>query len=88
MLLALKFRGDLAALGETFAGRMLLTLQTQARDRYGYQIEFGRSGRERYRYTQRFRSRGKLLLLAFLVAVLVALGLMIVGLVTVLQWIF
>ena len=88
MLLALKFKGDLAPLHESYAGSMLLALQAQARERSGYQIEFGRSGKERYQYTRQFKSRGKVLLLGLLAVVAVVLGLMIVGLATVLQWIF
>lgn len=88
ILLALKFGGDVAALGDTFAGRTLLALQERARQERGYRIVFGKRGKEKYRYTERTKSRGRWLLIGCLVAVLVAAGLMGVGLVAVVQWIF
>jgi hypothetical protein len=88
MLLALKFRGDPAPLNETFAGRALLALQAEARERHGYTIEFGKSGSERYRYSRQLKSRSMILSLLLLAIAVVALGLMIVGLLAVLQWVF
>jgi hypothetical protein len=88
MLLALKFRGDIATIRDTFAGRTLLALQERAREERGYSIVFGERGREKYRYTGRYQSRGRWLLIGFVVASLVAMGLIIVGLITVLQWVF
>jgi hypothetical protein len=52
------------------------------------QILFGQSGRDRYQYSRQFKVRGKVLLLGLLVALAAALGLMVVGLATVLQWLF
>ena len=86
LLLALKFRGDIERIRDTHAGRTLLELQRRAEESYGYIIEFGKTGRERYQYTRWSGARGRLILVTFAVAVLVALGLMVVGLVTVLQW--
>jgi hypothetical protein len=86
LLLAVKFRGDIEKIRDTYAGRTLLELQRRAERDYGYVIEFGKTGRERYQYTRWSGARGKSILLAFAVAVLIALGLMVVGLVTVLQW--
>ena len=86
MLLALKFRGDPAYLEGTFAGRTLLALQAEARERHGYTIEFVKSGREKYRYSRQLKSTSMILSLLLLAVVVVALGLMIVGLLTVLRW--
>jgi hypothetical protein len=88
MLLALKFRGNVAAIRNTFAGRTLQALQERARQERNCTIDFGRRGSEKYNYTRRYRSRGWWLLISSLVGALVALALMVVGLVTVLQWIF
>jgi hypothetical protein len=88
ILLALKFKADLGPLRGTHAGQTLVALQAQAKDRYGYQVEFGQSGRGRYQYSRQFKVRGKVLLLGLLVALAAALGLMVVGLATVLQWLF
>ena len=88
MLLALKFRGNVAAIGETFAGRTLQALQERAREERNCTIEFGKRGSEKYSYTHGYRARGLWLLIGSLVAALVALGLIVVGLVSVLQWIF
>jgi hypothetical protein len=88
VLLAIKFRGDIDRVRETFAGRTLLELQQRAEDSHGYIIEFGRTGRERYRYTRWSGLRGKLILVGFVVATLVALLLMVTGLITFLQWAF
>ncbi|MFC2046396.1 DUF6584 family protein [Chloroflexota bacterium] len=88
VLHALKFRGDIEGIRDTFAGRQLLELQARAAEEYGYTIEFGKSGRERYQYTRWSGSRGKLVLVAFVVVSLLAVGLMIVGLLAVLRWIF
>ena len=88
ILRALKFYGDVAALGDTFAGRTLLALQERARQECGYQMVFGKRGRERYRYTDRAKSGGRWLLIGCLVAALVAAALIAVGLVAIVQWIF
>ena len=48
ILLALKFRGDIEASRDTFAGRTLLALQERAQKERDCYIEFGKRGRERY----------------------------------------
>jgi hypothetical protein len=88
ILMALKFNGDVLALGDSFAGRTLLALQEQVRQEHGYQIVFGKRGRERYRYTDRVKARGRWLLIGCLAAALAAAALVTVGLVAVVQWIF
>jgi hypothetical protein len=88
ILMALKFNGGLAALGDTYAGRTLLALQEQVRQERGYQIEFGKKGAERYRYTEQAQARGRWLLIGCLAAALVAAALMVTGLVAVVQWVF
>ena len=88
ILMALKFNGDVTALGDTYAGRTLLALQERVRQERGYQILFGRRGAERYQYTERARAGGRWLLIGCLAAGLVAAALMVAGLVAVIQWIF
>jgi len=88
ILMALKYNGDVAALGDTFAGRTLLALQKRARQECGFQIVFGKSGKERYGYTDRAKSNGRWLTIGCLIAALAAVALMAVGLVAIVQWIF
>jgi hypothetical protein len=88
ILMALKFHGDVAALGDSFAGRTLLALQERVRQERGYQLVFGKRGRERYQYTDRAKSRGRWLLVGCLAAALAAAALMAAGLVAVFQWVF
>ena len=88
LLLAVKFRGDIDKIRDTHAGQTLLGLQGQAEERFGYVIEFGKTGRERYRYTRWSGSRGRLILVGFVAALLIAVGLMVVGAITLVQWVF
>lgn len=88
MLLALKFRGDIASSRDTFAGRTLLALQDRAKEERDCHIEFGKRGREKYQYTSQHQSKSRWLVTGCLVGSLAILGLVGVGLVTVLQWIF
>lgn len=88
ILMALKFYGDVAAIGGTFAGRTLLALQEQAGQEHSYQFVFGKRGRERYRYPDRAKSGGRWPLIGCLVTMLIAVALMVVGLVAIVQWIF
>lgn len=88
LLLAVKFRGDIEKIRGTYPGRTLLELQEQAAESNGYVIEFGKIGRERYRYTRWSGFRGRLILVGFVVASLVAAGLMVIGLIALLQWVF
>ena len=88
ILMALKFNGDVDALGDTFAGRTLLDLQERARQEHGYQFVFGKQGRERYRYPARTESRGRWPLIGCLLAMLIAVALIVTGLVAIVQWVF
>lgn len=88
ILRALKFYGDVAALGDSFAEHTLLVLQERVRQERGYQIVFGKRGRERYRYTERAPAGGRWLLIGCLAAALAAAALMAAGLVAVFQWVF
>lgn len=87
ILMALKFNGNVAALGDTFAGSTLLELQERAKQECGYQIGFGKSGRERYRYTDRAKPNGRWLLIGCVACALAAVALMAVGIVAIIQWI-
>ena len=100
LLLGIKFRGDIERIRDTYAGRTLLELQRRAEESYGCTIEFGKTGRERYQYprsSDRSSDEGGkswllalaiAALVALAIAALVALGLMVIGLVAVLQWLF
>lgn len=93
--LDLKFRGDVDAIRDTFAGRTLLALQARARDEYYCHVEFGKRGAEKFVYHRRPSSSTDgstlgcyALLAGCILSLVIALGLMLIGLVTVLGWIF
>ena len=88
MLRALKFRGNFEAIADTFAGRTLLALQTRAREEQGYTIELGKTGKEKQQHTSQQSTVSGWLVAGCLFAVLASLALMVVGLVTIIQWIF
>jgi hypothetical protein len=88
MLLFLKFRGDLESIDSVFARQTLRTLQSQVKEKYGYYITFGKRGAEKYQWTPARKPRDVVVGVACVVAVLVGLGLMLVGLVTVINWLF
>lgn len=88
MLLALKFRGDVEAIADTFAGRTLLALQERAKAEQDCTIGFGKRGRDKYQYASQQTAMSKWLLAGCLLGALASLGLMVVGLVSVIQWIF
>jgi hypothetical protein len=88
LLLGLKFRGDIERIRDTYAGRTLLELQARAADSFGKTIVFGKTGRERYQDHKKPVSGGWSCLLGLAIAALVVLGLMVIGLVSVLQWLF
>jgi hypothetical protein len=88
MLRALKFRGDYEAIADTFAGRTLLVLQIRAQEERGLKIELGKPTKERRQRTSQYGRASGWLMVGCLFAGLVSLTLMVVGLVTVIQWIF
>ena len=86
MLLALKFRGNFDSIQDTFAGRTLLELHTQARAKHPYYVDFRKSKVQKY-YHQAVPSRSPIntiLLVGCVTALVIAFGLMIVGLVVIL----
>ncbi len=85
MLLAPKFRGDIEAIGDMFAGCTLLALQERAREERDCHIEFGKRGSEKFQYTSQYGSRSRWLLIGCLVGSVIALGLIVVGRVTIFQ---
>ena len=88
MLLALKFRGNVENIRDTFAGRALLALQDRAKEGHGCYVQFGERGSKKYRYTSRIESKSKWMIVGCLVALVIALGVMIIGVATIWQWIF
>lgn len=88
ILLSLKFRGDLASIDSAFAEQTLRALQSRVQEEYGYHVAFGKRGVEKYQWTPVRKPRLVVAGVACAVAVLAGLGLMVVGLVTVVNWIF
>jgi hypothetical protein len=88
-LLALKFKGDVDAIAATYAGRTLLALHEQARARHSHYVDFREQGAARWRQPAGIDERwNNVLAVGCVAAFLIALGLMIVGCVTVAVWIF
>ena len=89
MLLALKFRGDIESIRNTYAGRTLLALSKQVKDQFGYEIHFQKRGAERYHWTPPKTSwRERIVAVGCIVILLAAVGLVGIGLDAVLNWIF
>ena len=88
ILLALKFQGNVVAIGDTYAGRVLLALQKRVRVEYRYDIDFQKRGANRYRPVPREGLRDKALIGGCIVGALTGLGLIGIGLYTVLTWLF
>jgi len=84
ILLALKYRGDLDLIRETYAGRTLHALEAQARAKHRFAPSLVRTGRETPAQPGRqARSTNILILAGCVLFGLLALGLMVVGIVTV-----
>ena len=89
MLLALKFRGDIECIRNTYAGRTLLTLSKQVKDQFGYEIDFQKRGAERYHWTPPKTSwPERVVAVGCMVILLAVVGLVGIGLDAVLKWIF
>jgi hypothetical protein len=90
ILLALKFRGDVEPIRDTFAGRTLLKLHAEAKSKHRYYVDFRKRGAEKY-YQYRAEPieewKGRVLWTGCLVSLFIGLGLMVVGLLTVLTWV-
>ena len=89
ILLAIKYRGDLEAIQDTYAGRTLLELRAQAKARYPWFPFPVQTKREtRIKPDQKPSAGNAALLAGCLIVGLLALGLMVVGAITVIQRIF
>lgn len=88
ILLALKFRGDVESIRDTLAGRTLLQLHAEARSKHRYYVDFRKRGAERYDQATSVEGlTDRVLKAGCIVSLLIALGLLVVGLLTVLAWI-
>jgi len=85
-LLALKFQGDLESIDSEFAKDRLLTLQTQVKNEYGYFVDFQKHGAEKYKWTPRSKTRGRVSTIGCVAAVVLGIALMLIGLSTVIDW--
>jgi hypothetical protein len=85
ILSALKFRGDVEAIGDTYAGRVLLALRERVRDEFGYDIDFQKRGADRYRLVPRAGWADRALIGGCVAGALAGVGLMGVGLYTILS---
>jgi hypothetical protein len=88
ILLALKIRVDPESLSDSYARRRLKALQTLVEDKHGQKLDFTRRGRQRYQPTARLE-RERLLFKWGCAAVLVlAAGLMILGIMSIVGRLF
>jgi hypothetical protein len=88
ILLALKYRGDVESIRDTHAGRTLLELHEEAKKKHPYYSHFQKPGAAKYTGSGRLGRDRELPVACCIVGLLVALGLMVVGLWTVLTWVF
>lgn len=92
ILLALKFRGDIARVRGSYAGRVLLELQDRAREKYPNFLDFQAKGLKRFAapsvsgIEQSWIDR--LLAIGCLAAIALSFILMIIGLVAMMKFIF
>ena len=71
-----------------FAEQTLRALQSQVVEEHGCHVAFGKRGAEKYQWTPVRKPRHVVACVVCVAAVLAGLGLMVVGLVTVVNWIF
>jgi hypothetical protein len=83
---ALKFKGNLESLDSELAQNKLLTLQAQVKNKYGYHVDFQQQSAESNRRSPRSRLSGKMLAIGCGVVMVLGLALMIIGLITVINW--
>ena len=88
ILLSLKFQGDVESIHSESAKDKLLTLQSRVRDQHGLVIEFGKKGTEKYQGTERSATTGRALLVGFAAVSVLAIVLALIGLSTVIRWLF
>ena len=86
ILHALKFKGDLESLDSEVAKNELLALQARLKNEYGYHVDFQKRSAEKIQRTPRSVLRGKVLTIGCGVATVLGLALMIIGLITVINW--
>ncbi len=92
ILFALKFKGDLAKIENTFAGQTLTKLHQSAKEKYGWYEDFRKRGSSRY-YRPKYDSekrkvRDSMIKFAFLGMLGVLIFLVCIGGITVVRWIF
>jgi hypothetical protein len=85
LLQALKFRGDIEAIGNSFAKQTLISLQRRAKDEHGYIYQFGVSSLNGNRSSHVSTFKEKLFGMGCLIIVAIALGLMLLGLDTIMR---
>jgi len=87
ILLALKYRGEIEPIRETYAGQVLLSLHARARAKHPYSLDFlDRRGEKK---AQPVPTRGRadtLLIVGCFVGFVMILALSVIGLVTLFTW--
>ncbi len=94
MLFAIKFKGDMEAIRDTYAGRLLANLHRQAREKYSWYEAFRKRGPEKYHHYKYEAGKHRIrdfflkwgcIAIAALVAVLFSIG-VIDGLLRAIHW--
>jgi hypothetical protein len=91
MLFALKFRGDLNAMQNTFAGEVLISLHERARKGNSVYVDFQKKGADRYiwnRHPEPHPLFDRIRNIACSGVMIIALLLLLLGLWTMVRWIF
>jgi hypothetical protein len=90
ILLALKFRGEIKAIENQYAGQLLLDLHKRSQEKHGKSryLDFRNKGSEKYGLVRKKLKRESRLWIGCLVALLIGLIFIAIGLYTVIGWMF
>jgi hypothetical protein len=88
MLLALKYKGDLGSIRDTFAGGALLELQGQVEERCGYRVDPSRRGAAKYEPERPLAPVPRALVACVAIGLLALVALILIGLYTVATWVY
>ncbi len=89
MLFAIKFQGDFRLIEEHYAGRVLLNLHEQAKEKYRFYVDFRNKRANKFYQSPKGKNKNSLFIaIGCLIFLVVLIGLVGIGLVTIAGWIF
>ncbi len=91
MLFAIRFKGPLDPIQDTFAGKTLLKLHQQAKEKHRWYEDFRNRGSLKYRQYKlehaKHKTRDTIILLTVVALILLVVFLLIIGAISVIRWI-